>query len=572
VLPLGFAFAAAASWLSLASGHAWLFPAAALAALFALVLPLGPWRRAEGPSFSGALPCFGVLVGLLAVTQYPLDRIAPSGDFLLDAHEHVDTAFHVGVTWELATSYPPQVPGFAGFPLAYHVGPHLIRAQALRWAGIHPYDSICRFDVTLAALALLLALRAAARVLGAGRLALALAPWAVLATDFSFLFGMRPDYRWWTEQFGGNLLVALFFANASIPALAIALAALVAFARQRAGEGGGWLALAALLAVALPFFKVFFAAPLVAGALVALLLGGPALPLIALAAPCLVAAGALALGPGGATVEVLLDPLAPVAHARQALALPLAEGRALLAWALPWLLVSLGLRVAALPEALRALRSRSPAIVILAVAALAGWPIALLVRISADRVFNESVYFTNLSGVLLWLFAALAFERLAWTGARRALGLAAAALLVLPTTAEFVIRKASSPPDLVPARVVEAMERLKQDSRPGDVVLMRPYSRYPPPPIVFAGRRVPYTLFMPYLRQFVPPARVRARAEAVRSFFRADTPEAARGIAAGLGARYLFLQGSQAMGLGARGALEPIFVEGDSALYRIERP
>ena len=61
-------------------------------------------------------------------------RVDADGAFRLDVGEHVDTAVHVGVTWELVASYPPQVPGLAGVPMRYHVGSHLVRAAAVRWA------------------------------------------------------------------------------------------------------------------------------------------------------------------------------------------------------------------------------------------------------------------------------------------------------------------------------------------------------------------------------------------------------------------------------------------------------
>src|SRR5438132_995423 len=85
----------------------------------------------------------------------------------------------------LPIGYPPQLPGVAGFPVGYHFGTDLVRAAALRWARVDPYDAIARFDVTLGALALLLAVRAAARAAGASSLAVTLAGWTLIATDFS---------------------------------------------------------------------------------------------------------------------------------------------------------------------------------------------------------------------------------------------------------------------------------------------------------------------------------------------------------------------------------------------------
>lgn len=572
VLPLGYAFAAAAAALSLGLGAGVLFPALTLALDLALLLPLGAWRRASGPALRGALPALAALALLLAVTQFPVNRRVASGDFALDPLERVDTAFHVAVTWELV-NYPPQVPGLSGHPLGYHVGPHLVRAMAYRWAGTHPYDAISRFDLSLQTLALALALRGIVHALRGGSLAVGLAPFTLLLGDLAWVFAANPVARWWTELLGGNVLVSLAFGNSLVPALAMATGALVAIQRHAAGEGRGWAAIAAILGLALPFFKVFLAAQLAACALLAVVLarrrGTGGGRLLALALPAALGVAWLAAGPGGRTVQVLLDPLAPVARLHRLLGMAPVEGPALVGWGALWLVLALGVRVLALPEAARSAADRDPVRAALAWAALLGWPVAAVFRVSGDQEFNEAVYFSNASGALLWIFATLALERVR-PGRRHAL-LAAGALLSLPTLVEFAWRKAATPPDLVPARVFEAMARLQEDSAPGDVVLMRPYSRQPPPPIVFAGRRVAYTLFLGYLRQFVPAAEVRKRSQAVRAFFRADTAEEARAIATRLRARHVFLQGSQAMGEGARAALEPIYLTKDTALYRIRR-
>jgi len=571
VLPLGYAFAAAAAALSLASGVSWMFPALVLACDLCLLLPLGRWRRFPGPSLRGAAPAIAALALFLAVTQYPMNRRLVSRDFALDSLERVDTAFHVAVTWELV-NYPPQVPGLSGHPLGYHVGPHLVRAMAHRWAGTHPYDALSRYDLSLMALALVLALRALVHALGGGALAVAAAPFTLLLGDFAWAFAANPLSRWWTELLGGNILVSLVFGNSLVLALAMALGALVAARRHAAGEGPGWAVAAALLGLALPFFKVFVAAQVAACALLAVVLAwrrrAKASSLLALCVPAALGVAWLATGPGGRSVQVLLEPLAAVSRLRQLLELPPVDGIPLVFWGALWLALALGARVLALPEAIRSSLAADPVRASLALTALLGWPIAMLFRVTADQEFNEAVYFTNTSGALLWLFALLALDRVA--PRRRVAVLAAAALVSLPTTLEFAWRKAGTPPDLVPARVFEAMDRLQEDSRPGDVVLMRPYSRYPPPPIVFAGRRVPYTLFLGYLRQFVPAHEVRERSESVRAFFRAETPEEARAIAERLHARHVFLQGSQAMSDGARAALEPLYLKRDTALYRVK--
>jgi len=72
-------------------------------------------------------------------------------------------------------------------PLSYHFGADLVRAAALRWAGVHPYAplNLNREEPTLWALTLMLALAGLVRRLGGSRLAVALAPWTVILTDFS---------------------------------------------------------------------------------------------------------------------------------------------------------------------------------------------------------------------------------------------------------------------------------------------------------------------------------------------------------------------------------------------------
>jgi len=207
--------------------------------------------------------------------------------------------------------------------------------------------------------------------------------------------------------------------------------------------------------------------------------------------------------------------------------------------------------------------------VVLGAMALSGWPLALLLRVTADGVFNESVYFTVQSGALLWLFAAVAAAQVATSPSRR-LGLAVAGvLLCLPSTVELVWRKATTPPDVVPARVVGAMDALERSSRRGDVVLMRPFSRYPPPPIVLVGRRVPFTHYMPYMRQFASAEVLKEREQEVRDFFRTSDPVEARAIADRLGARFVYLFGPQAIQPETEATLESVYADAGARLYRI---
>jgi hypothetical protein len=577
VIPLGATFCAGTYWLSLASGQTWIFPVGVAVALAAFVLPLGPWQWAAGPSWRGALPPFLALLALLAATQYRWNRVGPTGDFLLDPLVPFDSAFHVGLTRELVLGYPPQVPGVAGFPLGYHLGIDLVRAAALRWAGTDPWDSLTRLDVTLWVMALILVLRALTARLGGSPSAVAFAPWTLFLTDFSFIFGANPQAHWWTDLLRGNLLLSLVYANPIAPALAILLGLLVALARHEEDGRRGHLALAVLLALAVPFFKVFLGAHLLIGLAVACLLAPPARrpALAVVAAACATATAALALGQGGATVQVSLAPLDLVRVTRDTLGLPPVHGAPLLAWTALWLAASVGLRATGLGEAARRLRGPSAGCA-LAVVALSGWPLGLLFRVSAPHVLpgqrpvNDAAYFVEQAGPVLWVFAAVVMARFARGAASRVLTAVAVVVFATPATWQYAVKKATSQPDHLPAAMVRAMRTLERVSRPGDIVLQRPGARYPPAPVVLAGRRVPYERFTPYLTQFAAPADLERRHEQVYRFFRTSDPKEAVAIARSLGARFLALYGPDRVRFDTAGLLEPVHEEEEARLYRLK--
>jgi hypothetical protein len=479
------------------------------------------------------------------------------------------------LTRELDLGYPPQVPGVSGFPLGYHLGTDLVRAAALRWAAIDPYDSVSRFDVTVFAIALLLAVRSAAVRLGLSATGVALAGWTLVATDFSFAFALNAQAHWWTDLLRGNLLLSLALANPVVPALALALGALVALARAADGEGRGWSAIAAVLAVAVPFFKVFLGAHLALGLLVALVRTRRREVAVACALVS-IATLALAMGQGGHTVAVTVAPLDLVRISRESLGLVPLHGVRLAGFAVLWIAASLGLRLFGLPAALRALRASGVIGPALAAMALAAWPLGLLFRVSApemlegQKAVNDAAYLVEQGGPLLWLFTAGVLAR--WMEARtapRGAVVAAVALLALPSTTQFVIKKATEPPDPLPAPMVRAMAALGADSRPGDVVLQRPGARYPPAPVILIGRRVPYERFTPWLTQFAPAAQLEARHEVVFRFFHTADADEAMAIARALGARYVVLYGRDRVLFDPTGRLVPIHDEDGARVYRI---
>ena len=580
VLPLGTAFCAGAYWLSLVTAPL-LFPALVLAANLGWAWPAGPWRRADGPSLRGVALPFAAFVGLLALTQYAWNRLDPAGAFLLDALVPFDTAFHVGLSRELAFGYPPELPGVSGFPLGYHLGTDLVRAAALRWASVDPFDSISRFDVTLHGLALMLVLRATAARLGAGPKVVALAPWTLFATDFSFLFAHLPGAHWWADLLRGNVLLSLVLANPIVPALSLAMGGLIALSRYEAEADARLLGLAAALATAVPFFKVFLGAHLLLGVGVVILLRGRpfsrAIPLLLFCGPCALATAALVLGQGGQTVDVAFAPFDLARVTRSSLDLPPASGLGFVAWVAGWTVASLGLRLLGIGPAVNALRGGSTLAATLGTMALAAWPLGLLFRVSAPEVLpgqkfvNDAGYLLEQGGPILWLFTLVGL--VGWATRRRWPRLALATLvLALPATVQFTVKKARLPPDPLPAATVRAMWALQARSDPGDVVLQRPGARFPPAPVILIGRRVPYERFTPYLTQFAPRAALEERHLVVHRFFQTTDRDEAKAIARSLGARFLALYARDRVRFDTAFLLEPVYEEPEARVYRFVSP
>jgi hypothetical protein len=576
VLPLGACVTAFLYWLSAAAGLPLLVPAGIALVGLGLFVSRPP-GSVQSPGLRGALLPLSLTVGILAATVYPLHRVDAEGAFLLDGELALaaDTGFHVGVTRELAIGYPPQVPGLAGFRLSYHLGVDLVRAAALRWARIDPYDSINRLDVTLWALALILAMRGAARAIGASPLAVTLAGFTVLAGDFSFVLAGNPQAHWWTDLLRGNLLLSLVYANPIVPALALTLGSLIALAHHREDPRPGWLFVAALQALAVAFFKVFLGAHLALGLGLAALLRRDRSALWAAGAAVLSTA-AMVLGADASGVGVSLAPLDLVNVTRGTLALAPCHGLALVAWSLPWLFASLGLRWLGVRPAWQALRGTATPAAALAAMALVGWPLGLLFKVAppdavaGQRPINDASFFVEQAGPLLWIFAAIA---LAANAERRSRGIVVglATLLVLPSTVHFVVKKARQDPHPLPASNVRAMEQVAAITAPGEVVLQRPGALFPPAPVILIGRRVPYEKFTPYLTQFAPRAELERRHETVHRFFHGADAAEAIAISRALGARVLCLYGRDPrLAFDVRTVYDLVYEAPGVAVYRLK--
>lgn len=586
ILPLGLLSCAAAQALGLATGWVWLCPALLLVACGPNVLFLSRFRRPpasapdashnSGPGGRGAVAPWLACLAVLAATQFPWNRIAADGTFLLDPIAPYDDAvFHVGLARELTLGLPPQVPGLSGVTLGYHLGQGLVRAAALRFAAIEPYDLVSRFDPALLLLGLVLALRGLAARIGLPPLAVTLAGFSPLATDFSFLFAGNPSAFYWADLLKGNLLLSLAYVNPVIPGLLLAFGTLIAWARYEAGEGRAWLALATLQAAALPHFKVFLGAHLLLGIAGASLFASrrARVGLAIVAAPCALMTAWLALGEGGAAVRVTLAPFDLARITRESLGLPAVSGPYFAGWCALWLFASLGLRWLGVRPALAAIPTGTRAGAALAAMALSAWPLGLAFRIAVtdalpgQKVVNDAAYIVEQGGPLLWVFTALALARLAERRGR--LFAMALLLLAVPSTLQFVVRKCATPPDRLPAAMVRAVAALRERARPGDVVLQRPRARYPPAPVLLANLRVPYERYTPFRTQFATKAALERRHQQVFAFFRTQDAGEARAIARQLGASWLALYGSDRVRFPTAGFLETVFEEEGARVYRL---
>jgi hypothetical protein len=321
---------------------------------------------------------------------------------------------------------------------------------------------------------------------------------------------------------------------------------------------------------------VFVAAHLLLGVCVAFVLSRGRSALLALALPLSIGLARLAAAGGADTVTFVLDPLVATGMTPAWLSgipAPLRAG----VWVVLWWLASLGLRLFAVPEAIRTLRTGGLSGVILATMALSVWVIGLLFRMSprdllpGQKVFNEMGRFIEQSGAILWIFTAILVASWIARSRRRVLVLVACGTVALASTAQFVVRKQQRPVIVAPAGVLHAMAALARVSQPGDVVLQRPDPRFPPPPMVFAGLRVPYTRSLPYMTQFASRPALEERLETVKSFFRTDDPQEALLLARRLDARYLCLYGDDRVAFPPRGVLVPVYETPETRVYRILR-
>jgi len=248
---------------------------------------------------------------------------------------------------------------------------------------------------------------------------------------------------------------------------------------------------------------------------------------------------------------------------------------ALAVWTLPWLVLSLGLRVFGLPRAVTALASPAVLPSSLAAFGLSGWPLGLLFHTAARGVEGQPlpsalIYLLEQSGLVLWVFTAIALAEVARRRSRPVLVGLVAAALALPATVEFLYRRWEMRPDELSPALVGGIRTLAEHGERGDIVLQRPGWERPALPVVLAGRRVVLEGYTPYLTQFAPVGELRRRRRLLGELFRAENQEAARAAAKELGGgSFLCLYGTQSLAFDPSGWLQLLYEHEEIRVYKI---
>ena len=328
----------------------------------------------------------------------------------------------------------------------------------------------------------------------------------------------------------------------------------------------------------MPFFKVFLGAQLLLGLGVAFLLARAA------------RRSALARRRGAGRrssrrsscsaraarrVAVRLAPLDLVRVTRETLGLAPVDGLALVAAALR-LAVPLARpsRLVGLPDALRALRGPTLGSA-LAAMALCGWPLGLLLRVSApevlagQKVVNDAAYLVEQSGPLLWVFAALGLARFATSRARRAV--VVAALLLFATARDLSVRRQEGPHGARPHAGADGARdgRARHGFEPGR--RRAPAARRPLAAGARGARRPPRALraLHAVLDAVRGEGRPRGAPRDGVPLLPYGGPAEAMQIARSLGASYLALYGSDRVRFDTAGLLETVYEEEGARVYRI---
>lgn len=474
-------------------------------------------------------------IGLLAFLPQYGTNLTLQKDGTIKIYPAYDVFFHLAVANELTHSIPPQAPVFAGQPLNYHYGMDLAVAMFANATGLPTEDLLFRFMPALFLTLSILSVFCFARAwLNSGYFGALVAFLVFFGEDFSFVpgFFLGEKTDWSIFFFKVPTVLSLFYINAMLPALGLLFAGFFCLQRYLRERTTAWLILSTVLFVGLVEVKLFTAAHIMCCLGIGAIIYGlvfKALDLFRVAALTAILTIPFVLSVflhnrGGAHFVTAFVPWTYVSNAMTAMGMKnwFANSFAFAAIALPLYLIGcLGLRILGIPRVLGAIvRPTGPSGLrfVLALFVVTGVIITLMVQIvPADSVnaYNNSAWFLAQSKYVMWLFSVEVLQKLCRRSvikrqSRAVVGFtlttAAIALSIPSTVQHFLLERypnrvhgssTNSANQSYSKDVVEALAHLKQEARPGDVVL--PGKNLLGPVLALTKCRVPLGYFAMYL-------------------------------------------------------------------------
>jgi hypothetical protein len=437
-------------------------------------------------------------VALLAILPPYYSNLTLTPDGQMRVSPLPDVFLHGAIANELTHSVPPKDPVFSGQPLNYHVGADLVTAIFANVTGLSVADLTVRFVPTLFLIVTMFSVFCFSRLWLASGYGAALVTFLVFfGEDFSFIPGLLQGSKanWSVQYFAAPTTLSLFCVNPMLPGLGLLFAVLLCLAHAFQEQRFIWQLFAGLLFTGLTECKILTAGHLgislaVCGLIYLVVFRNPRLLQAAVitgvcALPIIVRT--FLLNRNGAQESVtffqthyLQKALQQLGLATRLASLPLSEWFAVSVSI--YLLGSLGLRAIGVPSLLKDLlcpRSETAVRFLIATFVVIGAVIGLAVTLVPKNIpgsYNNSIWFYADSKYVMWLFGVEAIQVLLRTRMRSiAQGaiIAAVGLMVSVPSAikHFVWFNSTWRSGLLPAQAVGALEFLKINSRPGEVVL-----------------------------------------------------------------------------------------------------
>jgi hypothetical protein len=483
-----------------------------------------------------------ILLGASLLATLPLydSNLTLTSDGRMRVCPVPDVFLHAAIANELTHSVPPQNPVFSGQPLNYHVGADLVTAMFANVTGLSVADLTVRFVPTLFLIMAALSSFCFARVWLASDYGAGFVTFLVFfGEDFSFIPGLLQGSKddWSVAYFSAPTAFSLFCVNPMLPGLSLVFAVLLCLAHAFQEQRFIWQLFAGLLFTGLAECKILTAAHLgvslaVCGVIYLVVFRNPRILQAAVitgvcALPIIIRV--FLLNRNGAQESVTFFQT----HYLQYMVQQLGLATRLASLPLPawfavslsiYLLGSLGLRAIGFPALLRDLlqpRNETAIRFLVATFVVIGAVIGLTITLVPKKIpkINNGIWFYTDSKYVMWLFGVEAIRVLLRTRMRSiaqgAIIAAVGLMLSVPSAIKhFIGFNSTWRSALLSAQAVEALEFLKINSRPGEVVLCP--SKMVGPVLARTKCHVPIG---PYVNNLAPSEQLWRRNSDLRKFW-----------------------------------------------------